>query len=335
MAATYKDIRRLTGLSLSTISKYFNGGNVTETNRKAIDRAAAKLDFRVNDYARGLKSRRSKTIGVLIPELNSVFHTSIISDVEDILRTHGYGTIVCDSRLDGRIETDSLNFLLGKMVDGIITIPFDKSGEHLRAADERGVPVVLIDRLETDYKTDAVILDNARAAELAALEFVANGHRRIAILSGPGGIYTMKARTGGFLRALEKSGIPEDPAYVAVQEMTIAGGYEGAKKLLRLPQPPTALFCANYELTVGAVLAVNEAHVAVPGGLSMIGFDDLTLSQIVTPRLTIVAQPMREIAEDAAALMLDRLGETPVHGVRIIELSPRMIRGDSVGKLLP
>jgi LacI family transcriptional regulator len=335
MAATYKDIQRLTGLSLSTISKYFNGGHVMEANRAAIDRAAEKLDFRINDYARGLKSKRSKTIGVLIPELNSTFHTSIISDVEDILRTRGYGTIVCDSRLDKRIEVDSLNFLLGKMVDGIITIPFDKSGEHLRSTDERGVPVVLIDRLETDYKADAVIVDNALAAEMAAKEFISNGHRRIAILSGPNGIFTMKSRMEGFLRTLAKNGIPSDPAYISIQDITIAGGYEGAKRLLGLSQPPTALFCTNYELTIGAILAVNEAHVAVPNALSMIGFDDLTLSQVVTPRLTIIAQPMREIAETAAKLMLDRLGPKHIPGVRIAELTPKMIRGGSVKRILP
>lgn len=203
MAATYKDIQRLTGLSLSTISKYFNG-NVLEENRKAIEHAIVKLDFRMNEFARSLKSKRSKTIGVLIPELSSTFHTAIIADVEDILRTYGYSTIVCDSRLNKRMEIDALEFLLGKMVDGVITVPFDKSGEHLRMADERKVPVVLIDRLASDYKADAVIVDNAGAAEMAVKEFVGNGHQRISILCGPDGIFTMKSEWTG-LKAREKS----------------------------------------------------------------------------------------------------------------------------------
>jgi LacI family transcriptional regulator len=333
MAATYKDIQRLTGLSLSTISKYFNGGNVLDANRKAIDRAIVKLDFRMNEFARSLKSKRSKTIGVLIPELNSTFHTSIIADVEDILRQHGYGTIVCDSHLDKRMEKDALEFLLGKMVDGIITIPFDKSGEYLKSANERNVPVVLIDRLETDFKTDAVIVDNSGAAEMAVKEFVDNGHRRIAILCGPDGIFTMKARMDGFKRALLKNQIEHIQEYLISEKMTISGGYEGAKRLMKLEKPPTALFCANYEITLGAIIALNESGVKIPNDLSIIGFDNLMLAQVVQPTLTMIVQPMREIAENAAKMMLARLQSEKTDGTKIIELSASMTRGHSVCKL--
>jgi len=329
-AATYKDIQRLTGLSLSTISKYFNGGNVLDVNRKAIDRAIVKLDFRMNEFARSLKSKRSKTIGVLIPELNSTFHTSIIADVEDILRQNGYGTIVCDSRLDRQMEKDALEFLLGKMVDGIITIPFDKSGQHLKLADERNVPVVLIDRIETDYKADAVIVDNAGAAEMAVKEFVENGHKRIAILCGPDGIFTMKARMDGFKRALENNHIELNPEYLISEKMTISGGYEGAKRMMELKNPPTALFCANYEITLGAIIAINESGVKIPNDLSVIGFDNLLLAQVVQPTLTMIVQPMREIAENAAQMMLDRLESKKTGGIKTIELSASMTRGHSV-----
>lgn len=333
MAATYKDIQRLTNLSLSTISKYFNGGNVMEANRKAIERAVAKLDYRVNEYARGLKSKRSKTIGVLISELNSTFNTSIIADIEDIMRQNGYGTIICDSRQNKQVEKDALEFLLGKMVDGIITIPFDQGGEHLRLADERGVPVVLIDRLLTDYKADAVIMDNRGAADLAVKEFDANGHSRIAIICGSDSIYTMKSRMDGFKSAIKKRGISLNEDYLIRGEININGGYEGAKHLLKLKKPPTALFCANYEITLGAIIAINECGVKVPNDLSIIGFDNLMLSQIVKPKLTIISQPMREIATNAASLMLEHLTSEQICGTKIIELSPTLIKGESVLKL--
>lgn len=304
-----------------------------DANRKSIDHAAEKLNFRMNEYARGLKSKRSKTIGVLIPELNSTFNTSIIADVEDILRTHGYGTIVCDSRLNKQMEKDALEFLLSKMVDGIITIPFDKSGEHLKLADERNVPVVLIDRLVTDYKTDSVIVDNSGAAEKALNEFVANGHKRIAILCGPDGIFTMKARMNGFKKALLKNNIELKREYMVSQEMTINGGYEGAKRLINLKEPPTGLFCANYEITLGAIIALNESGIKIPSDLSFIGFDDLTLAQIISPSLTIIVQPMREIAENAAKMMLDRLKSGKTMGIKTIELSASMTKGHSVRRL--
>lgn len=333
MAATYKDIRRLTGLSLSTISKYFNGGKLIEENRKAIEKAIVKLDYHVNEYARGLKSNRSKTIGVLIPELNSTFHTTIIAEVEDILRRNGYGTIVCDSRLDKQIERDSLEFLISKMVDGIITIPFDKSGKHLELADERNIPVVIIDRLVDDYKTDAVIVDNSAAVELAVNEFVQNGHKDIAIICGPDGIFTMKARMKGFKKALNKNNIAVNTDYLLNMDMTISGGYNGVKNLLKLKNPPTALLCANYEITLGAIIAINESGYKIPSDISIIGFDNLTLAQVVKPNLTIITQPMREIAENAANLILERLMSEKVSGTRIIELNPSIIKGKSVQKL--
>lgn len=331
MPATYKDIQRLTGLSLSTISKYFNGGNVKDENRRAIDRAVEKLNFHLNEYARGLKSRRSKTIGVLIPELNSTFNTSIIADVEDILRMHGYGTIVCDCHLNKKMEREAFEFLLSKMVDGIITIPFDRTGEHLKMAQVRGVPVVLVDRLTTGYKTDAVIVDNTGAAGLAVDEFVSCGHRRIAILCGPSGIYTMEARLEGFKKALLQNHLDLCDEYLVSTELSVGGGYKGVKQLLNLEEPPTALLCANYEITLGAMIALNESGLKIPSQLSVIGFDNLMLSQIVKPRLTIIVQPMREIAENAAGLMLDRLKQQKsVAGIRIVELNANLIKGDSV-----
>jgi LacI family transcriptional regulator len=331
--STYKDIQRMTGLSLSTISKYFNGGNVMEENRKAIDRAVAKLDFRMNEYARGLKSKRSKTIGVLIPELNSTFNTSIIADVEDILRMQGYGTIVCDCRLNKKIEKEALEFLLSKMVDGIITIPFDNVGEHLKMAQLRNIPVILIDRLVTGYKADAVIVNNVGAVEMAVNEFVENGHKRIAILCGPDGIFTMKARMDGFKKALLTKHLELFDEYQICEELSISGGYAGAKYVLGLQSLPTALLCANHEMTLGAIIALTESGVKIPAELSVIGFDNLMLSQIVKPNLTIIVQPMREIAENAARLMLERLESESTKGIKIIELDASMIKGNSVQKL--
>ena len=333
LPATYKDIQRLTGLSLSTISKYFNGGNVKDENRRAIEHAVEKLDFHRNEYARGLKSKRSKTIGVLIPELNSTFNTAIIADIEDILRMHGYGTIICDCRLDGRIEKEALEFLLSKMVDGIITIPFDKAGEHLNMARMRNVPVVLVDRLVTGYRTDAVILENEGAAETAVEEFAANGHKNIALLCGPSGIYTMGARLAGFKKALLKNQLDLCEEYVISTELSVGGGYKGVKRLLNLRKPPTALVCANYEITLGAIIALNESGVKIPSDLSVIGFDNLMLSQIVKPKLTMVVQPMREIAENAAGIMLDRLKQKSLPEPKIVTLNATLVKGNSVLKL--
>ena len=138
MPGTYKDIQNITGLSLSTISKYFNGGNLREENRLSIEKAIEELDFTVNAFARGLKSRQSHTIGILVPDLSSTFNAIIMEQVCEILRSHGYGSIVCTCNGNQKAEKSSLSFLLDKMVDGIITIPMDETGKHLEEASKRG-----------------------------------------------------------------------------------------------------------------------------------------------------------------------------------------------------
>jgi LacI family transcriptional regulator len=129
MPATIKDVARETGLSLATISKYLNGGNVLDKNKKSIEAAIRKLDFKVNEMARALKTNRSMTVGVLIPNFENIFFTSIVSNIENDLLQEGYSTIVCDYKEDPRLEAEKLNFLLDKMVDGIIIMPLTDSDE--------------------------------------------------------------------------------------------------------------------------------------------------------------------------------------------------------------
>jgi LacI family transcriptional regulator len=130
MASTIKDVAKYTGLSIATISKYINGGNVLEQNKKIIDEAIEALNFHVNEMARGLKTNRSKTIGILIPNLEKIFCTSIVSNIENILLQHGYSTIICDYKEDMNLEKAKLKFLVSKMVDGLIIIPLGVTKQY-------------------------------------------------------------------------------------------------------------------------------------------------------------------------------------------------------------
>ena len=172
MAATMKDIARRTGLGLATISSYFNGGNVREKNRIKIEEAIEELHYEVNEVARGLKTNATRTIGVVIPELDQIFCTQIIIGIEDILRSHGYATIVCDCRTDKKREKDAVDFLMRKRVDGIISMPVDETGSHLKSFYKTGKPVVLIDRKIPGISSDCVLVDNEKAAERAVDLFI-------------------------------------------------------------------------------------------------------------------------------------------------------------------
>lgn len=330
MAATIKDIAKRTGLGLATISKYLNGGNVREENRKAIEQAIKELDFRVNEFARGLKTSKSKTIGVIIPELSNLFCTNIITIIEDILRQKGYAIIVCDCRTDEKLEYEATEFLINKMVDGIISMPVSSDGKYLELPLAKGIPVVLIDRKVEEYSVDAVVVDNVSASENAVDYLMKNGHKNIGIICGPKDVFTSEQRLLGYYQAFVKRGILPKERLIAYGSYTVESGYECLKHLMTENKEMSAVFVTNYEMTLGAIIAINELGIKIPDELSIIGFDNLQLSKVVQPKLTVVSQPIFEIAEQAAHIMLKRLSEEPSDEVETINLSTELILGDSV-----
>ena len=243
MAATMKDIARRTGLGLATISSYFNGGNVREKNRIKIEEAIEELHYEVNEVARGLKTNATKTVGVVIPELNNVFCAEIISGMEDILRSHGYAAIVCDCRTDKNLEREAVDFLTRKRVDGIINMPVDMTGSHLKEFQRTGKPIVLIDRMIQGLSCDCVLVDNEMAAEKAVTMLVEQEHHKIGLIGGPDEIYTARQRMLGYIKALKKHGIPVDEKLICHGDYTIQGGVLGGevKDVLLLDVTPLSL----------------------------------------------------------------------------------------------
>lgn len=310
MAATMKDIARLTGLGLATISSYFNGGNVREKNRQKIEEAIDQLHYEVNEVARGLKTNETHTVGVVIPELNNVFCAEIITGMEDILRSHGYATIVCDCRTDRELEKEAVEFLMRKRVDGIINMPVDTGGTHLKEFEKTGKPIVLIDRDIKGLPCGCVLVDNVRAAREATELLIENGHKHIGIIGGPEEILTARERLSGYCKALEAHGIPVKDSLICHGDYTIQGGVQGLTELYRNNPEMTAVFVTNYEMTMGAVIGINELGISVPEELSVIGFDNLQFARACSPKLTIVSQPTEEIAREAAQMILMRLEKT-------------------------
>lgn len=307
MAATMKDIARQTGLGLATISSYFNGGNVREKNRIKIEAAIEELHYEVNEVARGLKTNATRTIGVVIPELNNTFCAEIITGMEDVLRSHGYATIVCDCRTDRKLEQEAVEFLIRRRVDGIINMPVDEEGKHLRKFQKTGKPIVLIDRRIQGISCDSVLVDNRKAAEDAVQCFIKNGHRNIGIIGGPEGIFTAQERLSGYSKALKEAGILIRGSLIFHGDYTIQGGVRGLEELVRSNPDMTAVFVTNYEMTMGAMIGVNELGIKIPEQLSMIGFDNLQFARACNPKLTIVSQPTDGIAREVARIMLEHL----------------------------
>lgn len=331
--ATYTDIQRVTGLSLATISKYYNGGNVLEANREAIKTASESLGFRLNRNASGLRRGATRTVGVLLPSLLSHFHLSIVAGAEQYLRAHGYSVLLASDEGGplGR-SRDALELLLGRQVDGIITMPSHSDVPALAGAIESGIPVVAIDLWQPGLNADFVCLDNSEAGWLAGQHLVDHGHEEVAVIVGDFAVSTMKERYEGFAAALSGGVAPER---VLAGEMTSEWGHEAMNKILSQRPRPTAVFAANYDLTLGAVIAINESGLRLGQDISLIGFDGDELARVTRPTLTIVLQPLADLAREAARIMHERLegDRSAPSEPTMTRLSGSLIVGGSVATL--
>ncbi len=306
--ATIKDIAKETGLGLATISSYLNGGNVREKNRIKIEEAIKKLHYEVNETARGLKTNKTTMLGALIPELDSTFSAKILMEIEDMVRAHGYGLMVCDCRSDRGREKETLEFMKRRRVDGLFYIPVDETGKNLQAAFDLSKPVVLIDRKADGLSSGLVGVNNREAMTMAVRHLRELGHEHIGMIAGPDTIQIARDRRAGFEEACLKCGISDPEKMIYTGDGGILSGSEGADYLLRHFPEMTALIASNYQMSLGAVTMLNEKGIDIPGRLSVIGFDNQEFARACRPRLTIINQPVAEIGRQAAEMMLQSLG---------------------------
>ena len=306
--ATIKDVARMAGVSMSTVSKYMNGGTVRKENIAPIREAIAALDYRVNPFARGLKAQRNRSVGILLPNLTTPFFGAIIAAMEKTFREQGYHSIISCYDSDHGLERDNLRFLLTNGIDGLIYIPEDlTSEEFLEITSGGSIPVVQVDRAIRGIQTDAVLVDNAQAAYNAVRTLTQKGHRRIALITGPKSVLTAKERQVGYLKALSDSGIPYDDALFISGQNDFATGYHGCEALLKLPVMPTAVFTTNYNITLGFVTAARERGVQIPEQIDVFGFDCVDICTMMNPPIPVVHQPEQMIGQTAAGDLIERM----------------------------
>lgn len=306
--ATIKDVAKMAGVSMSTVSKYINGGHVLDANVEAIRNAIEALDYRVNPFARSLKTQRSRSIGILLPEITAPFFGRVVASIDKTLREQGYHSLIsCYSSSHG-LERDNLQFLISNGIDGLIYAPEDiTADEFYELTANCSVPTVQMDRMIQGVSSDTVLVDNAEAAEAAVSQLIRRGHRRVAIITGPKSVYSAKERLVGYLRALSDHGILYDDNLVISDQYEFATGYRAIETLLNLPDPPTAVFATNYDFTLGLVTAAREKGISIPEELDIFGFDCVQICTMMNPPLPVVHQPEQEIGRIAATYLIDRL----------------------------
>jgi LacI family transcriptional regulator len=300
-----RDVAKKAGVSVGTVSRVVNGHpSVTTAKRERVQRAIAELRYRPDVFAQSLRKRTSNTIGVIIPDIRNPFFAELMQCIEIRARGLGYSVLFGSSHEDPEAEADHIEAFAARKVDGILLLP---STGATSARDVEGVPIIVVDRPIEGHP--AVAADNRSGARLAAEYLLSLGHRRVACISGPKTSPTAKARLDGFLDVMtphyRAAGLAIDD-YVISCEFNYVAGQRAADALLSGPKPrPTAIFAGSDQQAIGALRAAADCGIAVPSELSVIGFDGILLSDLVTPRLTTIVQPVAKIAEAAVAILLN------------------------------
>lgn len=306
--ATIKDVARMAGVSTTTISKFINGGNVRAENAEAIRNAIEALDFRVNHFARSLKTQRSRSIGILMPDMTAPFYATVLMSLDKTFREHGYHSLVSCYGSSHGLERDNLRFLLSTGVDGLIYVPEDLSAEeYAQLTANSSVPMVQVDRIIQGVNSDAVLVNNSDAVHTAVSRLIHKGHRRIAIITGPKSVFSAKERLVGYLRALSDHNILYDDELVICDDNIFGTGYRGCDTLMKLADRPTAVFTTNYNITIGLVTAARERGIRIPEDLDIFGFDCVEICTMMRPPLPVVHQPEQELGRTAANYLIERL----------------------------
>ncbi|OXM15814.1 catabolite control protein A [Paenibacillus herberti] len=334
MTVTIYDVAREAGVSMATVSRVVNNNpNVKPQTRKKVYEAIERLGYRPNAVARGLASKKTTTVGVVIPDISNSNFAEVARGIEDIANMYHYNIILCnaDKRKDKEIRV--INTLLEKQVDGLLFMGGAVTEEHVQAFKTANVPVVLCATTDEENKIPSVDINHEEAAYDAVNVLLSQGHKDIAMISGtlqdPSNGY---ARYYGFKRAMEEAGIPEREEFVRVGNYRYESGVEAMNYFLDQDKHPTAVFAATDEMAIGAIHAIQDKGLRVPEDISVISVDNSRMASMVRPQLSAVAQPMYDIGAVSMRLLTKLMKKEQVEEIKVI-LPHEVVKRQSVGTI--
>jgi LacI family transcriptional regulator len=334
MTVTIYDVAREAGVSMATVSRVVNNNpNVKPQTRKKVYEAIERLGYRPNAVARGLASKKTTTVGVVIPDISNAIVAEVARGIEDIANMYHYNIILCNADMRKEKEIRVINTLLEKQVDGLLFMGGLVTEDHIQAFRTSNVPIVLCATRDEKQEVPSVDIDHKMAAYDAVQALIKRGHQKIALLSGP--IEDMSFnywRYQGYRQALEDARIEFREEYVRSGNNRYESGLELANYFLQLEDRPTAILGTNDELAIGAIHTVVDHGLTVPGDFSVIGIDNVRIASMVRPRLTTVASPMYDIGAVSMRLLTKLMKNEHVEEPRVV-LPHELIMRDSVAQL--
>lgn len=303
---TIVEVAERAGVAIGTVSRYLNGQPIRVGNRDQIEAAIRELGYRRNALAAAMKSDLSNMVGFLVPRL-SEFHAPVLEHLSLLLRKQGRALLTYCHNDDTASVIDLLDFFDSHRVDCLIMDGRLDALDRIRDFVRNGTPVIFYDNDVPGLSVDRVFVENRSASYRAVSHLLDIGHTRIAVLTGDTNNWTGRERYEGYRQAMLGRGLEIDPDYVLDTHWSEDEAFSGMLRLLTLPKPPTALFCCNYNMSVGAIRMIKEHGLKIPGDISLVSFDDVPLFRLHEAGITAVAQPIAKIAETISNLVSLRL----------------------------
>jgi LacI family transcriptional regulator len=332
---TIGDVARQAGVSTVTVSRVLNNApNVNPATRLRVEQTIRELGYVPNVVARSLRSKRTSSLALILPDVTNPFWTTVARGVEDAAQSSGYSVLLCNTDESCIKQLRCIDLVASRRVDGVIIAPFDSDVQNIQALRSREIAIVLVDRSISDWDTDMVRGDSVGGAQALVRHLIGLGHTRIAMISGPLITSTAQDRVDGYCAALREAGIAPDPALIRRGEFRASSGDELMGQLLDGGLNPTAVFAANNAIAMGVIDAATRRGRRIPHDLALVCFDDFDAASHLFPFLTVAVQPAYEMGARAAQLLLSRIEAGSALPPRHLLLPIRLIIRHSCGSHL-
>jgi len=314
MAASIKDVAKEAGVSIATVSRVLNDIDVVnEETKKKVQEAIQKLGYRPNIVARSLKTQRTKTIGILIPDISSQFYPEIVRGAEDVSNIYDYNVILCNSDLDAEKEKEYLRVLKEKMVDGVLYMSSSLKPDITELIRELDLKTVLVESSDEEGTFPSVTIDNVKAGYDAANYIINKGNKDIAyigVAKDAGNAWGHRYK--GFEKAMKEHNIEINKDMVFFGDLRTETGYKGIAQILKKASSIDAVVCASDEIAMGAINALRENQLSVPQDVDVIGFNNIYSARVYYPNLTTVAQPMYDMGSIAMRMLIKLINQKTI-----------------------
>ena len=312
---TIKDVAQRAGVSISTVSRVLNGySNVKEDTRLIVEKAVRELGFSPNALAKGLRSQKTQTLGLVVNNILNPMYSLLAQSIESTARKHGFQLFLCNSGANPKQEAEYLEALWHKKIDGLLISPTGNNIQLLERYLNAKIPVVQVDRRIEDLKADVVLTDNVDGAYQLVNHLLQQGYRKIAIIVGMQTVTTGMDRMTGYFKALSEFGLAPESSYIKIGDFTEETGFKLMKELLALKELPDSVFVGNNLMARGAMLAIREADLKIPNDMAFVMFDNPDWSELHDPPLTVFEQPIYELGVKSAELIFKYINHPELLG---------------------